>query len=58
MTAVRTLHQRLAGRTVPDPVLRQYLPNLGPLPAGADADAILVRSVTTVLSTYHAAIHG
>lgn len=58
VAAVEALRQRLAGRTVPDPVLRQYLPNIGMIPAGANVDTILNLSVEAVLATYHAAIHA
>lgn len=55
--AVRDLKSRLAGCTIPDPVLRQYLPALAA--AGAtDFDSLVLRSVEAVLATYHAAIHA
>ena len=55
--AVRDLKARLAGRTLPAPVLRQYLPALAQ--AGAtDFDSLLLRSIEAVLATYHAAIHA
>lgn len=56
--AVDSLRRRLADRAIPDPVLRQYLPNIGKIPAGANVDRILYRAVEAVLATYHAAIHG
>lgn len=55
--AVDDLRARLAGRTIPDPVLRQYLPALAPGGA-SDFDRLIVRSVAAVLATYHAAIHA
>lgn len=58
MAAVDNLRHRLTGRRIPDPVLRQYLPNLPQDPAGADFESILLRSVEAVLALYHAAIHG
>ena len=55
--AVCDLKARLAGNTIPAPVLRQYLPALAQ--AGAeDFDSLLLRSVEAVLATYHAAIHA
>ena len=56
-TAVRDLKARLAGRSIPAPVLRQYLPALAQAGA-ADFDSLLLRSVEAVLATYHAAIHA
>lgn len=43
---------------IPDPVLRQYLPNIGPIPAQADFDQILILAVEAVPGTYHSAIHA
>lgn len=57
MAAVQALKARLAGRTIPDPVLRQYLPSLAHSGA-ADVDSLLLKSVEAVLATYHAAIHA
>jgi D-tagatose-bisphosphate aldolase class II non-catalytic subunit len=54
--AVENLRARLAGRPIPDPVLRQYLPNLARTAACDGFDAILIQSVVAVLDTYHAAI--
>ena len=54
--AVDALRTRLAGRMIPDPVLRQYLPNLPQSAAKADFESVLLRSVEAVLSIYHAAI--
>lgn len=55
--AVRDLKARLAGRSIPAPVLRQYLPALAQAGA-ADFDSLLLRSIEAVLATYHAAIHA
>ena len=55
--AVADLRDRLAGRSIPAPVLRQYLPNL-PQSENLDFDSILLQSVEAVLAIYHAAIHG
>ena len=55
--AVRDLKARLAGHSIPAPVLRQYLPALAQTGA-ADFDSLLLRSVEAVLATYHAAIHA
>lgn len=57
VAAVQGLRGRLAGRPIPAPVLRQYLPAL----TGAeskDFDGLLVASVVAVLEVYHAAIRG
>ena len=56
--AVDALRTRPAGRMIPDPVLRQYLPNLPQSAAKADFESVLLRSVEAVLSIYHAAIKG
>lgn len=56
-TAVRNLRTRLANRTIPAPVLRQYLPALA-LCDATDVEAMLIKSVEAVLATYHAAIHA
>ena len=57
-SAVNALRTRLAGRTIPDPVLRQYLPNLPQSAAKTDFESVLLRSVEAVLAIYHAAIEG
>lgn len=56
--AVDELRQRLVGRAIPTPVLRQYLPKLAQIGAETGFDSVLLRSVEAVLATYHAAIHG
>lgn len=57
VSAVEALSNRLSGRAIPTPVLRQYLP--ATLDSGdADMDTLLLNAVTAVLVTYHAAIHG
>ena len=56
--AVNALRTRLAGRTIPGPVLRQYLPNLFQSAAKADFESVLLLSVEAVLAVYHAAIEG
>jgi D-tagatose 6-phosphate 4-epimerase len=56
--AVEELRQRLMGRSIPDPVLRQYLPNLPHAGAAADFDSILLQSVEAVIATYHSAIQA
>lgn len=55
--AVNHLKARLTGRTIPDPVLRQYLPALAQT-GTAGFDALLLKSVEVVLAAYHAAIHA
>lgn len=55
--AVVHLRQRLHARVIPAPILRQYLPPLADT-GGHDVDALLVKSVETILATYHAAIHA
>lgn len=55
--AVAALRARLAGRTIPEPVLRQYLPALTRAEA-ASFDSLVLRSIETVLATYHAAVHA
>ncbi|MGK9042439.1 D-tagatose-bisphosphate aldolase, class II, non-catalytic subunit [Rhizobium sp. SA279] len=56
LAAVSALHKALDGKTIPEPLLRQYL---GELPlaavAGKDMEEVLVAAVDQVLATYHAA---
>ena len=54
--AVAQLKTRLAGRVLPDPVLRQYLPELDLSGAEASFDAVLLQAVEAILAKYHAAI--
>ncbi|MCU0908572.1 MAG: class II D-tagatose-bisphosphate aldolase, non-catalytic subunit [Rhodobacteraceae bacterium] len=56
-TAVQALRTRVAGRTIPAPVLQQYLPALPPDTA-TDPDSLLRGAVTAVLDTYHRATQG
>jgi D-tagatose-1,6-bisphosphate aldolase subunit GatZ/KbaZ len=55
--AVQALRTRLAGRTIPAPLLQQYLPALPPGTA-TDPDSLLRGAVTAVLDTYHRATQG
>lgn len=54
--AVEDLRKRLAGRAIPAPVLRQYLPAFPSSLPQATFDATLVHSVQAVLANYEAAI--
>jgi D-tagatose-1,6-bisphosphate aldolase subunit GatZ/KbaZ len=55
--AVKHLRTRLASRSIPAPVLSQYLPALAGT-RSVDFETLLVKSVEAVLSIYHAAIHA
>ncbi len=56
--AVDALRTRLDGRAIPEPVRRQYLPNLPQTSEGLDFDSTLLHAVEAVLDLYHSAIHG
>ena len=53
--AVKALMNRLSGRALPAPILRQYL-TAPPESASTDTHMIVVNAVQAVLDTYHAAI--
>lgn len=55
--AVRDLKARLAGRTIPEPVLRQYIPALAHS-GSMTFDDLVRHAVQSVLATYHAATHA
>ena len=57
VAAVAKLRARLAGRSIPAPVLRQYLPALAEAESG-DVETLLLQSVEAVLATYDAAIRA
>lgn len=54
--AVANLMDRLKGRTIPVPLLGQYLGGLGIKDDQPDAETVLIRSVQDVLARYHRAI--
>jgi D-tagatose-1,6-bisphosphate aldolase subunit GatZ/KbaZ len=54
--AVANLMDRLKGRTIPVPLLGQYLGGLGIKDDQPDAETVLIRSVQDVLTRYHRAI--
>jgi D-tagatose-1,6-bisphosphate aldolase subunit GatZ/KbaZ len=55
--AVEALRQRLAGRAIPGPLLRQYLPAAA-MSAAPDFDGIVMACIGAVLAIYHSAIRA
>lgn len=56
--AVDALRARLGGRTIPLPLVSQYLPNLAGMDGDATFEALLLQSVIRVLDIYHSATAG
>lgn len=53
--AVKALMARLAGKVIPDPVLSQFLGDLGQQKVGHEADQLLLSAVKQVLRVYESA---
>ncbi len=56
--AVEALSGRLAGRTIPGPVLSQFLPDLEGIRGGVDMDRAAIAAVQRVLRIYDRAVAG
>lgn len=54
--AVEELHDRLSDKTIPDPVLRQFLPSHSATDGATDCHSLLVGAVKEVLKSYDYAV--